>query len=91
MRIIYWTPEATQDRDHIYDTIEASNPEAAADLDELLETKAEPLAKHTALGRPGRLPGTRELVVHRNYILVYDVAGDVIRILRVLHARRQWP
>ena len=35
--------------------------------------------------------GTRELVVHRNYILVYDVAGDVVRILRVLHARREWP
>lgn len=33
----------------------------------------------------------RELVVHRNYILVYDVTGDEVRILRVLHARRQWP
>ena len=37
------------------------------------------------------MPGTRELVAHRNYILVYDTAGNVARILRVLHTSRQWP
>ena len=37
------------------------------------------------------MPGTRELVAHRNYILVYDTAGNVVRILRVLHSSRQWP
>ena len=35
--------------------------------------------------------GTRELVAHRNYILIYDTAGDVVRVLRLLHAARQWP
>ena len=34
---------------------------------------------------------TRELVAHQNYILVYDTAGDLVRVLRVLHAARQWP
>ncbi|AHE53095.1 type II toxin-antitoxin system mRNA interferase toxin, RelE/StbE family [Sphingomonas sanxanigenens] len=91
MTSIYWTPEATQDRDDIYNWIDADNPSAAADLDELIEQKAAALAPHPALGRPGRVAGTRELVVHRNYVLVYDVAGDAVRILRVLHARRQWP
>lgn len=91
MKAVYWTPEATQDRDYIYDRIEADNPAAAADLDELFERKSASLTGHSALGRPGRVTGTRELVVHRNYILVYDVAGDEVRILRVLHARRQWP
>ena len=47
--------------------------------------------RHPQLGRPGRVESTRELVVHRNYILVYDVAGDVVRVLHVLHATRQWP
>lgn len=46
---------------------------------------------HPGLGRPGRLQGTRELVAHRNYILIYDVAGDLVRVLRILHAARQWP
>lgn len=91
MKAIYWTHEAIQDRDDIYDSLEANNPAAAATLDELFEAKSAPLERHPALGRPGRVSGTRELTVHPNYILIYDVGPDRIRILRVLHARRQWP
>jgi toxin ParE1/3/4 len=40
--------------------------------------------------RPGRDPGTREAVVHPNYLIIYRV-GDVIEILAVLHARQQYP
>lgn len=91
MMELFWTPEATQDRDEIYDYIEADNPAAALALDELFAEKAGRLLDHPGLGRPGRVAGTRELVVHRNYILVYEVAGDQVRVLRVLHAARQWP
>lgn len=35
--------------------------------------------------------GTRELVAHQNYILIYDMADDLVRVLRVLHAARKWP
>jgi addiction module RelE/StbE family toxin len=52
---------------------------------------AEHLLEHPALGRIGRVKGTRELVLHPNYILIYDVAGDSVRVLRVVHAARQWP
>ena len=86
-----WTPEAIADRDAIFDYIEADNPAAAAAHDELFSEKAERLTDHPKLGRPGRVEGTRELVVHENYILVYDIVGDLTRILRVLHAARQWP
>ena len=85
-----WTPEAIADRDAIFDYIEADNPAAAAVHDELFSEKAERLTDHPKLGRPGRVEGTRELVVHENYILVYDIVGDLTRILRVLHAARQW-
>lgn len=88
---LFWTPEATQDRDEIYGYIEADKPAAAPALDELFAEKAGRLIDHPGLGRPGRVAGTRELVAHRNYILVYDLAGDLARLLRVLHAARQWP
>ncbi|XAH24913.1 type II toxin-antitoxin system RelE/ParE family toxin [Xylophilus sp. GW821-FHT01B05] len=88
---LFWTPEAIQDRDDIYDYIEADNPAAALALDELLAEKAGRLLDHPGLGRLGRVAGTRELVAHRNYILIYDTSGNMVRVLRVLHAARQWP
>ncbi|CAH2802286.1 MAG: Death on curing protein, Doc toxin [uncultured Caballeronia sp.] len=72
---LFWTPEAIQDRDDIYDHIEADNAAAALDLDELFEEKAALLIDHPGLGRIGRVTGTRELIAHRNYILIYDVVG----------------
>ncbi len=91
MRELRWTLEAIQDREAIYDYVEADNPIAALALDELFEEKAGRLIDHPGLGRLGRIAGTRELVAHQNYILIYDVTGDLVRMLRVLHAARQWP
>lgn len=91
MRALRWTPEAIEDREAIYEYIEADNPVAAMALDELFEGAASRLIEHPGLGRPGRIGGTRELVAHQNYLLVYDVTNDLVRMLRVLHAARQWP
>lgn len=91
MTELLWTPEAIQDRDEIYDYIEADNPVAALVLDGLFSEKAGRLVDHPGLGRPGRVAGTRELVAHQNYILVYDLTGELVRVLRVLQAVRQWP
>jgi addiction module RelE/StbE family toxin len=88
---LHWTPEAIADRDAIYDHIEADNPAAALATDELFEEKAGYLIEHPHMGRQGKVSSTRELVVHRHYVLVYDVAGDMVRVLRVLHTARQWP
>lgn len=91
MRALYWTPAALQDREAIYDYIEADNPWAALELDELLSRMANLLVEQPGLGRTGRVSKTREWVVHPHYVLVYDRAGSDIRILRVLHTSRQWP
>ena len=90
MRLL-WTPEALDDRRAIYEYIEADNPSAALAFDEFLSEKAKRLIDHPGLGRLGRVPGTRELVAHENYILIYDTTADQVRVLRVLHASRQWP
>ena len=88
--MLHWTPEAIQDREAIYNYIESDNPGAALALDALFEQKAARLTDQPRIGRPGRVVGTRELAVHPNYILVYDLSGDPVRVLRVLHAARQW-
>jgi toxin ParE1/3/4 len=88
---LFWTHEAIDDRRAIYDYIETDNPSAALALDELLSEKANRLIDHPSLGQQGRVTGTRELVAHQNYILIYDITTDLVRILRVLHAARQWP
>ncbi len=88
---LFWTPEAIDDRRSIYDYIEVDNPSAALALDELFSEKVSRLIDHPGLGRPGRVAGTRELVAHQNYILIYDIAADSVRVLRVIHAARQWP
>ena len=88
---LVWTRPAREDRQAIREYIAADNPSAALDLDELLSEKAARLVDHPGLGRPGRVQGTRELVAHKNYILIYDLAGDLVRVLRLLHAARQWP
>ena len=50
------------------------------------------LDDHPSMGRAGRVPGTRELVVSGTpYIVPYRVRGQDIEILRVFHAARKWP
>jgi addiction module RelE/StbE family toxin len=87
-----WTPEAIADRHAVYDHIAAANPRAAQDLDRLFQHKIGRLLSHPLIGRPSRrLQGTRELVVHQNYVVAYNIRDDVIRILRLLHTSRLWP
>ncbi len=50
------------------------------------------LANNPHIGRPGRVPGTRELIISKTpYIVPYQVSGDTLQILRVYHGSRQWP
>ena len=64
---------------------------AAAKLKAAIETSAEHIAVHPYMYRSGRLPGTREAVVHPNYVLVYRVGADAVEVVNVLHSRRQYP
>jgi toxin ParE1/3/4 len=50
------------------------------------------LAEHPAMGRSGRVPGTRELIITGTpYLIPYRVKGKVVEILRVFHGSRRWP
>jgi addiction module RelE/StbE family toxin len=57
-----------------------------------ITTAVDRLAEHPAMGRAGRVPGTRELVIPGTpYIVPYRVRGTAVEIVRVLHAARRWP
>ena len=87
-----WTQRALRALTNIHQHIAADNL-TAADLlrDRALEFVETKLSAHPSIGRPGRVAGTRESVVHRNYIIVYRVTENVIEILTVRHAARLWP
>jgi toxin ParE1/3/4 len=87
-----WSILAQADRDAIFDYIEADSPRAALTVDDRIRELVETLARFPESGRAGRLEGTRELVIGRTpYIVAYRIAGNTVRILRVLHGSRRWP
>lgn len=90
MRVV-WTSLAQQDRVEIWDYIAADNPHTAVRMDKLFSNSAAKLAKHPLLGQEGRIPGTRDLIVHKSYRLVYEINGETIWILALVHTSRQWP
>lgn len=90
MRVL-WTASAENTLDLIVSYIADDDIDAALALDNLLRSVAKELAQFPLIGRPGRVNGTRELIVHPNYILVYGIVSDTIQIISVLHAAQQYP
>lgn len=89
---VRWTRLALADLAAARDYIAREAPEAAARVVDRIEGAVRNLERHPALGRPGRVDGTRELVVPGTpFIVPYRVHGDSVEILALLHAARRWP
>lgn len=90
---LHWTRRAERDLDEIAAYIGQDNPAAAARVVlELIDQVENLLPAHPAIGRPGRVVGTRELVIGElPYVIPYRMRGQDLEILRVLHASRRWP
>ena len=88
-----WTKRAERDLDEIAGYIGQDSPAAAARVVlELVDRVEAYLTKRPAIGRPGRVLGTRELVIGElPYVVPYRVREKDIEILRVLHTSRRWP
>jgi len=83
---------AINDLQEVRDYIEAENPRAARSVVLRILDAVDRLTNFPGLGRPGRVPNTRELVVdHTPFIVPYRVRHDQIDILRVYHQARRWP
>lgn len=87
---VFWRPSALADLAAIVDFIGERNEAAAVALAQQIEQAVATTAEHPYMYRTGRVPGTRELVAHPNYIVVYRI-GDRVEVLNVLHARQQYP
>jgi len=92
MRII-WSPQAVSDLAHMRTYIAQHDPMAAIRLAKIIIGQVENiLADHPAIGRMGRVKGTRELVISGTaYIIPYRIKEHRIEILRVFHGARRWP
>jgi toxin ParE1/3/4 len=89
---IFWLRAAERNLEEQLEYIGERNPPAADRLADKIATTVASLADNPRRGRPGRVAGTRELVVPRTpYILVYTVGRDYVRIHRVLHGAQRWP
>ena len=92
MRLI-WSPESIHDLISLRAFISQDDSVAAKGVAlHILSCAEDLLAANPKIGRPGRVPGTRELVIPRTpYIVPYRVQGESIQILRVYHGARRWP
>lgn len=90
---IDWLPEAHRNRFEQLDFIAEDNPLAAAEQDDEIERQVNMLLQHPKMGRPGRIKGTRELVISGTpFIAVYRLKGaQRIEVLRLLHGSQLWP
>lgn len=86
-----WKAPAIADLMEIVDYISDDNPDAALILLEEIQSKVAQLPDHPERCRPGRVAGTRELLIRNTYIVVYAETPTLVTVLRVLHGAQMWP
>jgi toxin ParE1/3/4 len=89
---VRFTKLANTDLNEAYDYIVEDNPSNARIIIERIEKAIETLCQYPAIGKNGRLKGTREFfVTNTPFVLVYRVKRDMLQIISVLHMSRKYP
>jgi toxin ParE1/3/4 len=89
---ILWSKQASDQLADAYDFVVEDNPSAAEKQLEMILRAVEQLVDFPKMGRPGRVNGTRELVIPGTaYIVAYRLHDATVRILALLHGARRWP
>jgi plasmid stabilization system protein ParE len=88
---IAWSERALGDLNNIVAYIGADSEREAFAMQARLESAVEPAAQFPYMFRGGRVEGTREIVAHPNYIIIYRVTAEHIVVDAIIHARRQYP
>jgi toxin ParE1/3/4 len=89
---IEWRNSANEDLAEIMAYIKARNEQASFRLFERIEAALDHTSEHPYLYKQSeRVVGTREIVVHPNYIIFYRVTPTAIEVVNVVHTKRQYP
>ena len=90
---LVWSPESIHDLNSLRAYIAEHDPASAKRVAlHILYCVEHLLSENPKLGSPGRVPGTRELVIPKTpYVVPYRVRGSTIEIVRVYHSSRCWP
>lgn len=89
---VVWSPRAISHLADLRAYIARDSPGAAGRVAAALLSAVERLAELPNLGRPGRVSGTRELVIPGTpYVIPYRPRGDHLEIIAVFHGRQRWP
>jgi toxin ParE1/3/4 len=89
---VRWLQKTIRNLDAEADYIALENPAAAVEMFVYVKAKVDALGAFPSSGRPGRVPGTRDLVIDRYPVIVpYRVVGDELHVLRIFHTRRKSP
>jgi toxin ParE1/3/4 len=88
---VIWRAMARANLTTIIRFVANENPLAARRLRVLIEAAVLPIAEHPYLYRSGKIPGTRKIIAHPNYMVVYRVLADRIEIINVVHTRCEYP
>lgn len=90
MRLI-WTRHAKENVKEIVRYIGTDDPAAARRVGDRITKRAAILARKPFMGRTGAVSGTRETIPHPSFRIVYQVTGEAVIIMAVVHTSRQWP
>jgi toxin ParE1/3/4 len=89
---VLWTIRASAQLEAAYDFVPEENVSAAEKQLDMIKQAVEQLVNFPEMGRPGRVYGTRELIIQSTpYIVAYRLKGSVVEILALLHGARRWP
>ena len=87
---VRWTRTALRDLESLHAFIQQDRPNAAAAAVDRFLAAIDNLPRFPESGRPGRVAGTRELVV-RPFLVVYRIRKEAVELVAILHAARRWP
>ena len=89
---VRWTTDAADDLEKISDYMADDRSETARRIALEIARAVGGLGTFPNRGRPGRVEGTRELVLAPlPFIAVYEVHGEDVQVLRILHGAQEWP